>query len=188
MADSQEEKLVNIIKEKFDGEIVLVEQLYDFLTITLKKDRIIEIIRFLYDHPETKFQFLTTLAATHYPEVYKERTISGQASTKDVETAPGPSGHIAVMYQLHNMYTNERVRLKIYVPTENPVVPTLTNVFAAANWMERETYDFYGVIFEGHPNLKRILNVEDMIIFPLRKEYPLEDQTREDKSDRMFGR
>jgi NADH-quinone oxidoreductase subunit C len=162
MADSQEE-LVDLIKEKFEGEVVLVEQLYDFLTITLKKDRIIEIIQFLY---ETKFQFLTTLAATHYPD----------------------TNQISVMYQLHDLYSNQRVRLKIYLPAENPVVPTLTNIFAAANWMERETYDFYGVIFEGHPNLKRILNVEDMIIFPLRKEYPLEDQTREDKSDEMFGR
>ena len=54
--------------------------------------------------------------------------------------------------------------------------------------MERETYDFFGVVFEGHPNLKRILNVEEMSIFPLRKEYPLEDQTREDKNDAMFGR
>lgn len=162
MADSQEE-LVNLIKEKFESEVVLVEQLYDFLTITVKKDRIIEIIQFLYD---TKFQFLTTLAATHYPDAKQ----------------------ICVMYQLHDLYSNQRVRLKIYLPAENPVVPMLTNIFAGANWMERETYDFYGVIFEGHPNLKRILNVEDMIIFPLRKEYPLEDQTRDDKSDKMFGR
>jgi len=166
MADSQEEKLVSIIKEKFEDQVVLVEQLYDFLTITLKKDRITEIIQFLYDHPDTKFQFLTTLAAVHYPD----------------------NNQIGLMYQLHNMYSNERVRLKIYLPIENPVAPTLTNIFAAANWMERETYDFYGVIFEGHPNLKRILNVDEMIIFPMRKEYPLEDQTREDKEDDMFGR
>ena len=86
------------------------------------------------------------------------------------------------------MATNQRVRLKIYVPAENPVVPTLTNIFPAANWMERETYDFFGVIFEGHPNLIRILNVEEMIMFPLRKEFPLEDQVREDKNDSMFGR
>lgn len=162
MADRQEE-LVKLIKEKFDSEVVLVEQLYDFLTITLKKDRIIEIIQFLYD---TKFQFLTTLAAVHYPE----------------------TNQIALMYQLHNLHSNQRVRLKIYLPAEDPVAPTLTNVFKAANWMERETYDFYGVTFEGHPNLKRILNVEDMIIFPMRKEYPLEDQVRDDKSDEMFGR
>jgi len=188
MADSQEEKLVSIINEKFEGDIVLVEQLYDFLTITLKSERIIQIIRHLYDHPDTKFQFLTTLAAIHYTDRAKDRTISGQASTIVVETTDGPSGEIALMYQLHNMFTNERVRLKIYLPIENPVVPTLTTVFAAANWMERETYDFYGVIFEGHPNLKRILNVDEMIIFPMRKEYPLEDQTREDKNDEMFGR
>jgi NADH-quinone oxidoreductase subunit C len=166
MADSQEEKLVNILKEKFEDQVLQVEQLYDFLTITLKKDRIIEIIEFLYENPETKFQFLTTLFAVHYPE---QRAI-------------------AVVYQLHNLVSNDRVRLKIYLPEENPSVPTLTNVFAAANWMERETYDFFGVTFDGHPNLKRILNVEDMIIFPMRKEYPLEDQTREDKQDEMFGR
>jgi NADH-quinone oxidoreductase subunit C len=67
-------------------------------------------------------------------------------------------------------------------------VATLTSVFQAANWMERETYDFYGVNFEGHPNLKRILNVDEMTIFPMRKEYPLEDQVRQDKNDTMFGR
>lgn len=166
MADSQEEKLVNILKGKFEDQVLQVEQLYDFLTITLKKDRIIEIIEFLYENPETKFQFLTTLFAVHYPD---QKTI-------------------AVVYQLHNLVSNERVRLKIYLPEENPSVPTLTNVFAGANWMEREAYDFFGVTFEGHPNLKRILNVEEMIIFPMRKEYPLEDQTREDKNDEMFGR
>jgi NADH-quinone oxidoreductase subunit C len=92
------------------------------------------------------------------------------------------------VYQLHNLVTNNRLRLKAYLPVENPVISTITTVYAGANWMERETYDFYGVNFMGHPQLKRILNVEDMIIFPLRKEYPLEDQTREDKNDTMFGR
>ncbi|MEJ0032521.1 MAG: NADH-quinone oxidoreductase subunit C [Bacteroidota bacterium] len=154
MADSQDEKLVNIIKEKFEDQVVLVEQLYDFLTITFKKDRIIEIIEFLYENPETKYQFLTTLFAVHYPD----------------------QKAMAIVYQLHNLVNNHRVRLKIYLSEENPSVPTLTNVFSAANWMERETYDFFGVTFDGHPNLKRILNVEDMIIFPMRKEYPLEDQ------------
>jgi NADH-quinone oxidoreductase subunit C len=166
MAEVQEEKVVSILKEKFENEIVFIEQVYDFLTITLNKDRIIEIIEFLYEHPETKFQFLTTMFAVHYPE----------------------NKQIGLVYQLHNLISNERVRLKIFLPEENPNVPTLTNIFAAANWMERETYDFYGVSFEGHPNLKRILNVDDMIIFPMRKEYPLEDQTRDDKSDKMFGR
>ena len=160
------EKILEILKQKYEGDIHQVEMLYDFPTVTLKKEKIIEIIKFLYDHPDTKFEYLTTMCGIHYPD----------------------QNQIAVMYQLHNMITNERLRLKIYLPVENPTVQTLTSVFPAANWMERETYDFYGVIFEGHPNLKRILNVEEMIIFPLRKEYPLEDQVRVDKNDTMFGR
>jgi len=161
-----QEKIVSTINEKFEGEILKTEMLYDFFTITLKKDKAIEIIRLLYNHPSTKFQYLTTLCGIHYPDLKQ----------------------IAMMYQLHNLVTNAQVRLKVYLPEEHPTIPTLTPVFAAANWLERETYDFFGVIFQGHPNLKRILNVEEMTIFPMRKEYPLEDQTREDKNDTMFGR
>ena len=161
-----QEKIIEVINQKFDGDILQTEMLYDYLTITLKKDRIVPIIKHLYDHPDTKFQYLTTMFAVHYPDL----------------------NQIGLVYQLHNLVSNLRIRLKIYLPIENPTIPTLTTVFAAANWMERETYDFYGVIFEGHPNLKRILNVEEMTIFPLRKEYPLEDQVREDKNDSMFGR
>jgi NADH-quinone oxidoreductase subunit C len=67
-------------------------------------------------------------------------------------------------------------------------IPTATGLFACANWMERETYDFFGILFDGHPNLTRILNIEEMDYFPMRKEYPLEDATREDKIDALFGR
>jgi NADH-quinone oxidoreductase subunit C len=78
--------------------------------------------------------------------------------------------------------------IKVFVPTENPSVPTLTPLFACANWMERETFDFYGILYTGHPNLQRILNIDEMDYFPMRKEYPLEDATREDKIDALFGR
>ena len=166
MEVTEQEKLIAILKERYEDQVLQVETIRDFLTITLKKDNIIDIIQYLYHHPDTKFQFLTTLFGVHYPDL----------------------NQIAVIYQVHNLVNNQRLRLKIYLPIENPTVKTLTTVFSGANWMERETYDFYGVIFEGHPDLRRILNVEDMIIYPLRKEYPLEDQTREDKKDYMFGR
>jgi NADH-quinone oxidoreductase subunit C len=161
-----QEKIIGVIRQKYEGEILRTEMLYDFLTVTLKKEKIIDIIAYLYDHPDTGFKFLTTLCGIHYPDV----------------------NQIAVMYQLHNLVSNEKLRLKIYLPADNPVVGTLTGVFPAANWMERETYDFFGVTFEGHPNLTRILNVEEMIMFPMRKEFPLEDQIRQDKNDAMFGR
>jgi len=163
---AQQDKILSLLGEKYADQILHAGTVFDFFTITLKKDKIVEVIRELYHHPETQFQYLTTLCGIHYPELEQ----------------------IAIMYQLHNLYTNVRLRLKIYLPVASPTVSTLTPVFAAANWMERETYDFYGVVFEGHPNLKRILNVDEMFIFPMRKEYPLEDQVRQDKNDSMFGR
>ena len=160
------ERIIEVLKEKYEDQVLGIDSPYDFLTVSLKKEKIVEIIQYLHDHPDTQFKFLTTLCGIHYPE---------QSS-------------IAVMYQLHDMMTNFRIRLKIFLPESNPVTQTITPIFLGANWMERETYDFFGVIFEGHPNLKRILNVEDMLMFPMRKEFPLEDQVREDKSDKMFGR
>jgi NADH-quinone oxidoreductase subunit C len=163
---ARQEQIISVITEKFEGAVLEAGMQKDFLTLIIAKDKIAEVIGHLFNHPNTKYQYLTTLCGIHYPDQQQ----------------------IAVMYQLHNLYSNERIRLKIFLPESNPVAPTLTTVFAGANWLERETYDFFGVIFEGHPNLQRILNVDDMLIFPLRKEYPLEDQTREDKNDKMFGR
>jgi NADH-quinone oxidoreductase subunit C len=160
------ENILNALNEKFDDQIVSAEVHYDFFVITLKPEKIVMVIQQLHDHPDTKLTFLTTLCGIHYPD----------------------QKQICVMYQLHNMHSNERVRLKIFLPEFRPTVPTISHIFAAANWLERETFDFFGVNFIGHPNLKRILNVEDMVMFPMRKEFPLEDQTREDKDNTMFGR
>jgi NADH-quinone oxidoreductase subunit C len=161
-----QEQIAGIIRERFESDILSVETPYDFLTINFRKEKIIDLIRYLYDHPVGKFQYLTTLCGIHYPD----------------------QKQIGVMYQLHSLVNNWRVRIRIFLPEENPVTPTLTTVYSAANWMERETYDFFGVQFTGHPDLRRILNVEEMIMFPMRKEFPLEDQTREDKEDFKFGR
>jgi NADH-quinone oxidoreductase subunit C len=126
------------------------------------------VLSFLFDEPTLSFQFLTDLTAVHYPDRTGEE--------------------IAVVYHLHNLRENTRLRFKVYAPISQPDVYSATALFSSANWMERETYDFFGVNFVGHPNLKRILNVDEMDYFPLRKEFPLEDQTRIDKDDEMFGR
>ena len=166
MDKATQEQIVGFINEKFEADVLSADMLYDFLTINFKKENIIDLIRHLYDHPVAKFQYLTTLCGIHYPDAKQ----------------------IAVMYQLHSLVNNWRIRIKIYLPEDNAVTPTLTTVYSGANWMEREAYDFFGIRFTGHPDLRRILNVEDMIMFPMRKEFPLEDQTREDKTDVMFGR
>lgn len=145
-----------------------VHEPYGLLTATTTRERIHGIIAGLQQDQELKFHFLTTMCGINYPE--------------------NPGQELGMIYHLHSLTKNIRLRLKIFFPVADPVVPTLTDLYNAANWMEREAYDFYGVIFTGHPNLIRILNVEDMDYFPMRKQYPVEDGTREDKTDLFFGR
>src|SRR5688572_29304645 len=156
------------LTEKF-GEIVTnFTEPYGMLTFEASKDFNLKVMQFLFDDPQLRFQFLTDLQAVHYP---------GQQGRE-----------LAVVYHLHNLTDNVRIRFKVFTYINQPQIFTATKLFAAANWMERETYDFFGVNFTGHPNLKRILNVDEMDYFPLRKEYPLEDGTRTDKEDHFFGR
>jgi NADH-quinone oxidoreductase subunit C len=160
--------IIDDLTKQFGEAILHTEEPYNFLTITTKREKIIDILRYLFNHTTFKFQFLTDICGIHYPDN------KGQ--------------ELGVIYHLHSLTTNTRLRLKIFFPIEDPHVPTATVLYESANWMERETYDFYGVIFTGHPNLIRVLNMEDMDYFPLRKEYPLEDPTRRDKHDEYFGR
>lgn len=154
--------------EKFGEQVNNFTEPYGMLTFEAPKEMNLKVLNFLYNEEELKFRFLTDLCAVHYPEN------KGQ--------------ELAVVYHLHNLQDNIRIRFKVFTDINNPDVYTATGLFSSANWMERETYDFYGVNFVGHPKLKRILNVEEMDYFPMRKEYPLEDQTRIDKDDEMFGR
>ncbi|HEY0174984.1 MAG TPA: NADH-quinone oxidoreductase subunit C, partial [Pedobacter sp.] len=81
-----------------------------------------------------------------------------------------------------------RIRVKVFIHEHTPAIPTATVLWNGANWMERETYDFFGVKFEGHPDLRRILNMDELNVHPMLKQYPLEDPNRVDKKDEYFGR
>lgn len=154
--------------EKFGEQVSNFEEPYGMLTFESPKELNLKVLNFLYDDDELKFRFLTDLTVVHYPS-YKRR-------------------ELAVVYHLHNLADNIRIRFKVFTGIDQPDVYTATALFSSANWQEREAYDFFGVNFAGHPNLKRIMNVEEMDYFPMRKEFPLEDQTRVDKDDEMFGR
>jgi NADH-quinone oxidoreductase subunit C len=163
-------ELHNQIKDalinSFGNDITGSQIDYDFPVFSVAKNRIHDVLEFLKNHNELEFTFLTTMCGVHYPDN------AGQ--------------EFALVYQLHNMQKNWRVRIKTFMADKDLNVPTATDLWLGANWMERETYDFFGINFTGHPNLVRILNVDDMDYFPLRKEYPLEDQVRRDKVDSMF--
>lgn len=161
------EEVHSSLKKQFGDAIYSFEIVGDMPQLTVQKEKVADILEYLFNTKELGFTFLTTLCGVHYP---------------DQELA------FAVVYHLHNLYKNQRIRIKAFAKADDITFPTATRVFATANWMEREAFDFYGIIFEGHPNLKRILNMDEMDYFPMRKEYPLEDATRDDKDDKMFGR
>jgi len=161
------EELLKKISDKFDQQFTVVGEPYGLLTIETGRDSIISILEFLKNDSVLQFIYLTDITAVHYPET------------------PNPIGMI---YHVHSLVNNVRIRIKVFLPAEDYHIPTATTIWHGANWMERETYDFFGVIFDGHPDLRRILNVDDMTVFPMRREYPLEDPNRVDKKDYFFGR
>jgi NADH-quinone oxidoreductase subunit C len=163
--DTIKEKLT----AKFSDAVKDFTEPYGMLTFEVDRDRAIELMQFLYEDETLRFNFLTSIGGVHYPDNEVER-------------------QFAVVYHMHNWLDNVRIRFKAYLNGENPEIESATRLFLSANWMEREGYDFYGINFTGHPDLKRILNMEEMVSFPMRKEFPMEDQGRTDKDDRYFGR
>ncbi|MDB5090036.1 MAG: dehydrogenase [Mucilaginibacter sp.] len=161
------EELLTKISDKFQDQFTVVGEPFGLLTLETSREQIIDILTFLKNDPALQFIYLTDITAVHYPELEKQ---------------------IGVIYHLHSLVNNVRIRLKVFLVDGDVQIPTATNLWNGANWMERETYDFFGVIFDGHPDLRRILNVDDMTAFPMRREFPLEDPNRVDKKDYFFGR
>ncbi len=161
------EFVLEAITREFPESVILSSEPYGMLTVEVKKNDIKKVIHYLKDST-LEINFLTDVCGIHYPET--------------------PEKEIGVVYHLHNMMTNFRIRLKVFMTREDIEVDSLTELYAGANWMERETFDFYGIKFKGHPDLRPILNMEDLGYHPMLKEYRLEDGTRTDKNDSMFGR
>jgi NADH-quinone oxidoreductase subunit C len=161
------ERILEKLKSQFNDVVKNPDLQFGLLAVSTDSSFIIPVMKFLKEDEELNFNFLTTLCGVHWPD--REMKFE-------------------VVYHLHSFRNNIRLRVKAPIAGENPKIASMTALWSAANWMERETYDFFGIIFEGHPNLKRIFNVDEMKIFPMRKEYPLEDNTRTDKNDEMFGR
>jgi NADH-quinone oxidoreductase subunit C len=161
------QNIIEKLTTQFGDNIVNQSEPFGLLTFETSVNIIADVLAFLKNDNELKFNYLTDITAVHYPEK-KEA--------------------LAVVYHIHSLTNNVRARIKVFIPVSNPTIPSATTLWEGANWMERETFDFYGIQFIGHPNLVRVLNVDDMTVFPMRKEYALEDPNRVDKKDFFFGR
>jgi NADH-quinone oxidoreductase subunit C len=156
------------LRTEFAEKILTSDEPFGLLTIEVAASDAHEIIQWLKEDAVLRVDFLTNIGGVHYPEAENRE--------------------FAVVYHLHSLVHNFRIRIKAFVPLSNPSILSLTDIYSGSNWMERETFDFYGIQFINHPNLIRILNEEDMDYHPMRKEYQLEDATRLDKDNRFFGR
>jgi len=152
-SDASGNKLVQKLKAKFAGAVLEAVEFIGQVSIRVAPDRIVEICNFLRDDTEARFNYLSDLTCVHYP----------MDASKPLE----------VVYNLYSISHNERVRLKAAI-AEGASIDSVTEVWPAANWMEREVYDLFGVAFRNHPDLRRILLPPDWEGHPLRKDYPLE--------------
>jgi len=142
------------LKEKFPDAVKEVKTFRGELTVSIDKDYIGKVAKFLCNDKEYDFNYLSDLCG-----VDKSR-LDG-------------SDTFEVVYHLYSLKLNHRVRLKVKIPASNPRIDTVTNIWKTADWHEREAYDMFGIIFDGHPNLERILTPEGFEGYPLRKDYPL---------------
>jgi len=150
--DASNHPLVRKLREKLGDAVIEASEFLGQLSIAIARGRILEACVALRDDDETPFNYLSDLTCVHYP---------------DNRSAP-----FQVVYSLYSISKNERVRLN--VDTDSEGVESVTSVWPAADWLEREVYDLFGVVFHNHPDLRRILLPPDWDGHPLRKDYPLE--------------
>src|ERR1051326_434686 len=151
--DAANHPLVKKLKQKFGKAIGEAQEFIGQLSVRIDRDQVVTVFEFLRDDKETQFDYLSDLTCVHYPE--------------HVE-AP-----FEMIYNLFSIPKNERVRLKARTDVSTGV-DSVTSVWPAANWLEREVYDLFGIPFHGHPDLRRLLLPPDWDGYPLRKDYALE--------------
>jgi len=150
--DASEHKLVKQLKAKFSDVVLGASEFIGQLSVEIAPDRVVEVCEFLRTDPASRFDYLSDLTCVHFPLQ---------------KAAP-----LQVVYQLYSIPRNERVRLKASL--SEGTIDSVVGVWPSANWLEREVFDLFGVIFRNHPDLRRILLPDDWEGHPLRKDYPLE--------------
>src|SRR5579883_3152535 len=145
-----------LLQESFADEVVKSRLFRDEKTIWVKKEKIVAICALLRDREETRYNFLSDLTTV---DLLKIKT----------EDEP----RFEIVYNLYSLATFKRLRLKAQVSEEDPTIDTVENVWPAANWLEREVYDLFGITFKNHSDLRRIQMPDDWVGHPLRKDFPM---------------
>ena len=169
------EKIEEKLRVAFGENIVSVSEFKGQLSVEVKKDAILEVCKFLKEDPELEFNFLSDITAA---DMLNFEDVSSRKAYLAVEHEYRPEPvpieeRFVVIYHLTSLFKKLRIRIKAKLDGEKPVCQSLTSLYPAANWYERETFDMFGIIFEGHPDLRRMYMPEEYEYYPLRKDFPL---------------
>lgn len=146
------DRVVELLKSAFPDVSFETSEFRGELTIVVPKETVVAVCQFLRDHPELKYDLLADLCGI------------------DMYT---PTQRFGVIYNLYSLSAKHRIRLKTFTEEEAPRVPTVSGIWPTANWHEREAFDMFGIVFEGHPDLRRMYMPEEFEYYPLRKDFPL---------------
>ncbi len=179
------EALAERVQARLAGALARAPALADELAYELEPQALLPVCTALRDAPELRFEMLMDLAGVDYLEFRMDQWQTQSATRTGFSRArlpqeelvpPAPAGgaRFAVAYQLLSIAHNERLRLRVRCPDEaEPVVDSVTGVWASANWFEREAFDLFGILFRGHPDLRRILTDYGFVGHPFRRDFPL---------------
>ncbi len=154
-----QKEIATLITELYPGEVVGIAQSANQISVIVRKDRIKDILKDLRDVPSLGFDLLSDLCGVDYPDEKKPR--------------------FEVVYHLFSLTHRHMIRIKAGVPADDCSIESVVDLWAGADWFERECYDMFGIRFDGHPDLRRILMPEDWEGHPLRKDYPLKSNLGE---------
>jgi NADH-quinone oxidoreductase subunit C len=140
------------LKTNFGDAILETCEFRGELTVVVPKERIVAVCTYLKTDPQLSYDFLSDLCGI---DMYTSKKRFG------------------VVYNVLSLKNKHRFRIKTFTDEENPRIPSVTGVWSTANCHERETYDMFGIVFEGHPDLRRMYMPEEFEYFPLRKDFPL---------------
>ncbi|MCI0336319.1 MAG: NADH-quinone oxidoreductase subunit C [Acidobacteria bacterium] len=144
---------VSLIRNKFAETVQEIIEAVSEVTIVAKREGLVELMTFLRDEPSLCFDYLSDIGGVDLGEFASPR--------------------FAVAYQLYSLEYNHRLRIKVFLEEDDAHLPTMWSIWKASNWLEREVYDMFGVTFDGHPDLRRILMPADYEGYPLRKDFPI---------------
>lgn len=164
--------LADQLKETFGEAITSTTEYVGELTLEVRASEFLRVCRRLRDDTRFAFSQLMDVCGVDYLHYGREQA-HGPLVDADAVTTPPRASRFAVVYHLLSLMHNQRLRLRVFLDAEQPIIDSVVDLWPSANWFEREAFDLYGILFEGHPDLRRILTDYGFVGHPFRKDFPL---------------